>query len=103
LGAIPPFEFAFFYAKPHAAVLFKKLWRFDHPHRYKRKQLFIILLWKGGITMDERTVITTEKQIGDTLYIIETAVSSTAKETAFDKLKRMILNDTKSLEIKKAS
>ncbi|MGI6751550.1 MAG: hypothetical protein ACOX4U_02895 [Anaerovoracaceae bacterium] len=53
--------------------------------------------------MDERTVITTEKQIGDTLYIIETAVSSTAKETAFDKLKRMILNDTKSLEIKKAS
>lgn len=53
--------------------------------------------------MDEKTVITTEKTIGDTLYIVEAAISSNAKETAYDKLKRMILNDTKSLEIKKAS
>ncbi len=48
----------------------------------------------------ETTITTTTKQIGDTLYIIESAVSSTAKETAYDKLKRMILNGTKSLEIK---
>lgn len=53
--------------------------------------------------MDEKTVSITEKVIGDTLYIIESAVSSNAKETAYDKLKRMILNDTASLEIKKAS
>ncbi|NCC17108.1 MAG: hypothetical protein EOM28_12410 [Clostridia bacterium] len=50
--------------------------------------------------MSENTVSITEKAIGDTLYIIESAVSSVAKETAYDKLKRMILNDTKSLEMK---
>ena len=56
---------------------------------------------KGGLPMDEKTISVTEKVIGDTLYIIESAVSSTAKETAYDKLKRMILNDTVSLETKK--
>ncbi len=50
--------------------------------------------------MDERIISITEKAIGDTLYIIESAVSSAAKETAYEKLKRMILNDIKSLEIK---
>lgn len=50
--------------------------------------------------MDEKIVRVTEKAIGDTLYIIESAISSTAKETAYEKLKRMMLNDTKSLEIK---
>ena len=54
-------------------------------------------------TMNEKIVSVTEKVIGDTLYIIESAVSSTAKETAYDKLKRMILNDTASPETKKAS
>ncbi len=53
--------------------------------------------------MGEKTISVTEKVIGDTLYIIESAVSITAKETAYDKLKRMILNDTVSLEAKKAS
>ncbi len=50
--------------------------------------------------MDEMTIGITEKVIGDTLYIIESAVSSAAKESAYDKLKRMIMNATKSLEIK---
>ncbi|MBP6971392.1 MAG: transposon-encoded TnpW family protein [Oscillospiraceae bacterium] len=50
--------------------------------------------------MDEKTISVTEKAIGDTLYIIESAVSSTAKETAYDKLKRMILSDIKSLEMR---
>lgn len=50
--------------------------------------------------MDEKTICITEKVIGDTLYIIESAVSSATKETAYDKLKRMILNDIKSLEMK---
>ena len=57
-------------------------------------------LSKGGIPMDEQTIGITEKVIGDTLYIIESAVSSSAKESAYDKLKRMILNDIKSLEIR---
>lgn len=50
--------------------------------------------------MDVKTVSVTEKVIGDTLYIIESAVSSAAKETAYDKLKRIMLNDIKSLEMK---
>lgn len=50
--------------------------------------------------MDEKTISVAKKVIGDTLYIVESAISSTAKETAYDKLKRMILNDTKSLEMK---
>ncbi len=50
--------------------------------------------------MDEKTISVTEKVIGDTLYIVESAVSSDAKETTYDKLKRMILNDTESLEMR---
>ena len=50
--------------------------------------------------MDEKTISINEKLIGDTLYIIESAVRNTAKETAYDKLKRMILNDIKSLKMK---
>ncbi len=53
--------------------------------------------------MEEKTVSITEKVIGDTLYIIESAVSSTAKETTYDKLKRLILNNTTNLEIKNVS
>ena len=33
-----------------------------------------------------------EKQIGDTLCIIESAVSTDAKETAYNKIKRLILD-----------
>ena len=53
--------------------------------------------------MDVKTVSVTEKVIGDTLYIIESAVSSTAKETAYDKLKRMILGELERQKIKLAS
>ncbi len=53
--------------------------------------------------MEHKVMCSAEKQIGDTLYIVETAFSSNAKETAYDKLKRLIINDTKSLEIKRAS
>ena len=53
--------------------------------------------------MEEKTIHTIEKQIGDTIYIVESAVSSNAKETAYDKLKRLILNDTNSVQIKKVS
>ncbi len=34
-----------------------------------------------------------QKTSDDTVYIIELAISLNAKETAYDKLKRMILND----------
>ena len=53
--------------------------------------------------MDNKPVSVTEKVIGDTLYIIESAVSDTAKETAYDKLKRMILGELERQKIKPAS
>ena len=53
--------------------------------------------------LENKHVSVTEKVIGDTLYIIESAVSDTAKETAYDKLKRMILNEVESQKMKLAS
>lgn len=53
--------------------------------------------------MENKTVSVTKKVIGDTLYIIESAVSDTAKETAYEKLKRMILGEVESQKIKLAS
>ena len=53
--------------------------------------------------MEEKTIYTTEKQIGDTIYIVESAFSSTAKETAYEKVKRLIKNDTNITNIKAAS
>lgn len=41
----------------------------------------------------------TKKQIGDTLYIVDSVISDNAKETTYEKLKRLILNDT-SMQIK---
>ena len=34
-----------------------------------------------------------EKVIGDTIYFVENVVSERARETVYDKMKRMILND----------
>jgi len=53
--------------------------------------------------MDKKPVSVTEKTIGDTLYIVESVVSETAKETAYDKLKRLILGEVESQKIKIAS
>ncbi|MPM44812.1 hypothetical protein SDC9_91494 [bioreactor metagenome] len=53
--------------------------------------------------MEEKIIGVTEKAIGDTHYRIESSISSTAKETAYDKLKRMILNDVTNQETKKVS
>ena len=53
--------------------------------------------------MNIKPVSVTEKLVGDTLYIIESTVSETAKETAYDKLKRMILNELERQKIKLVS
>jgi len=89
--AIQPFETAFFNTKPHAAVRFQKPQRFYPPHRAE------------GEYMDETTVSVTEKVIGDTLYIIESAVSNTAIETAYEKLERLILGESEPAKLKLAS
>ena len=38
-----------------------------------------------------------EKVIGDTIYVVENVVSERARETVYDKIKRMILNDVDHL------
>ena len=35
------------------------------------------------------------KQIGDTVYIVRSRTSATANETAYEKVRRLILEDTK--------
>lgn len=52
--------------------------------------------------MEEKTVAVTEKCIGGTLYIIESAVSASAKETAYDKVKRLILSNVSAENNKSA-
>jgi len=52
--------------------------------------------------MDKENVSVIKKTIGDTVYIIENTISESAKETAYDKVKRLILNDADILQ-KKAS
>lgn len=44
--------------------------------------------------MEEHIVSVKEKRIGNTIYIIESEISPSAKETAYDKLKRLILDST---------
>ena len=41
---------------------------------------------------ESETISVRTKQIGDTLCIIESAVSTDAKETAYNKIKRLILD-----------
>lgn len=53
--------------------------------------------------MDTQPVAIVEKTIGDTTYIVEYVVSDSAKETAYDKVKKLILNDTESYLNSKAS
>ena len=41
---------------------------------------------------ESQTICVRTKQIGDTLLVIESAVSTDAKETAYNKIKRLILD-----------
>ena len=64
----------------------------------------------GGIALGERQVTkmaenkaaVVEKVIGDTMYIIENTVSDDARETAYERIRRLILHDTEIYQ-KKAS
>ena len=44
------------------------------------------------MTDNSKTVSVRTKQIGDTLLVIESAVSTDARETAYNKIKRLILD-----------
>ena len=52
--------------------------------------------------MKERVSPVIKKMVDGTLYIVENAVSQSAKETAYEKVKRLILKDTENY-LKKAS
>ena len=52
--------------------------------------------------MAEDKTAVVETVIGDTMYIIENAVSDDARETAYEKVRRLILHDTEIYQ-KKAS
>ncbi|MBQ2927167.1 MAG: hypothetical protein IJD98_01190 [Oscillospiraceae bacterium] len=53
--------------------------------------------------MQEKPVRVTKRQIGDTLYIIESTCSTSARETVCEKVKRLILGSTPVTEMKMAS
>lgn len=52
--------------------------------------------------MEEKTVAVVKKTIGNTTYVVEYAVSASAKETAYDKVKRLVL-DSVQTDIKKTA
>lgn len=64
----------------------------------------------GGIALGERQVTEMQEDraavvktvIGDTMFIIENAISDDARETAYEKVRRLILHDTEIYQ-KKAS
>ena len=101
-GFNTPFESAFFMRYPTPLSEMKRYRDQTPPTSLKTIKGVTIryVISKGGNPVGEKTISITEKEIGDTLYIVESAVSSAAKETAYEKLKRMMLNDIKSLEIK---
>ena len=50
----------------------------------------------GSVSVDMIQMgLVSVKQIGDTIYIVRTKTSTTANETAYEKVRRMILEDTK--------
>ena len=53
--------------------------------------------------MQEKPVHVTKRQIGDTLYIIESTCSASARETVCEKVIRLILGSTPVTEMKMAS
>jgi len=56
-----------------------------------------------GVGMDKENVNITEKTIGDTIYIVESVYSGKGRETAYDKVKKLILNELKTMPLNKAS
>ncbi|MDO4648974.1 MAG: transposon-encoded TnpW family protein [Eubacteriales bacterium] len=45
------------------------------------------------MTLEKNNPCVTQIKIGDTTYIVESAVGKDARETAYDKVKKLILND----------
>ena len=50
--------------------------------------------------MEKQATAVFRKVIGDTVYIIESEVSPQARESTYEKVKRLIMNDLELLQIK---
>ncbi len=57
----------------------------------------------GNMSTENNPVDITTVSIGDTTYIVEHMISANARETAYDKVKRLIMNDTELSGNRKAS
>ena len=53
--------------------------------------------------MEDKKVTFMEKTIGDTTYIVEAAAGADARETVYEKLKKLILKDPDRHNLLKAS
>ncbi len=55
-----------------------------------------LLLARRGEYMEQKPVSIAAKKRDSTIYIVEYTISDNAKESAYEKVKRLILKDTKS-------
>ena len=94
VGILPP--------PPGATIEYHRIRVSESNQKYVRRSQLCELLVERSHTMEEKPVSVTEKRIGDTIYIVESAVSIAAKETVYDKVRKLILNDA-NLMSKKAS
>lgn len=89
-GLISLLNMLFLHTKPRAVFRFEEQWRLDRP------------LWAGRRYMDKKGKIKpiriTASVTDDTFYVIEYATSENAKETAYEKIKRLIMNEPITLE-----
>lgn len=76
-----PLEMPIFRVIPHAVVHFSSCRDRTRPTRQK------------GATMIQMGLVSVKK-IGDTIYIVRSRTSTTANETAYEKVRRLILDDT---------
>ena len=51
---------------------------------------------------NDKIVAVTQKSIGGTIYYVESQISDSARETAYDKVKRLILSSTTPEQLKSA-
>ena len=49
-----------------------------------------------------KVVAVTRKSIGGTIYLVESQISASAKETAYEKVKKLILNSASPEHLKSA-
>ena len=98
-----PFEYAFLHTKPRAVARNEKPQRYDGPlgsyavvPTGQQTRGSSVISMEGGKYMERKPVSIAAKKRDSTIYIVEYTISDNAKESAYEKVKRLILKDTKS-------